>query len=84
VALNLAFLAPGEQGGLEVYARELARGLAARGDLELVLLGNRLLDEGWPDVQRVVMPVDPRRRSPRLTPLRTTASEQRMSFAMSA
>jgi len=47
---------------MEVYARELARALAARDDVELVLLGNRLLDDGWPDVARVVMPVDPRRR----------------------
>jgi glycosyltransferase involved in cell wall biosynthesis len=62
VALNLSFLAPGETGGMEVYARELARALAGRDDLELVLLGNRLLDEGWPDVDRVVLPVDPRRR----------------------
>jgi glycosyltransferase involved in cell wall biosynthesis len=62
VALNLSFLAPGETGGMEVYARELARALAERDDLELVLLGNRLLDDGWPDVDRVVMPVDPRRR----------------------
>jgi glycosyltransferase involved in cell wall biosynthesis len=62
VALNLSFLAPGETGGMEVYARELARALAARDDLEIVLLGNRLLDDGWPDVERVVMPVDPRRR----------------------
>jgi glycosyltransferase involved in cell wall biosynthesis len=62
VALNLSFLAPGETGGMEVYARELARELAARDDLEIVLLGNRLLDDRWPDVERVVMPVDPRRR----------------------
>ena len=62
VALNLSFLAPGETGGMEVYARELARALAARQGLELVLLGNRLLDDAWPHVDRVVMPVDPRRR----------------------
>jgi glycosyltransferase involved in cell wall biosynthesis len=62
VALNLSFLAPGETGGMEVYARELARALAVRDDLEVVLLGNRLLDDGWPHVERVVMPVDPRRR----------------------
>jgi glycosyltransferase involved in cell wall biosynthesis len=62
VALNLSFLTPGETGGMEVYARELARALAARDDVELVLLANRLLDDGWPDVRRVVMPVDPRRR----------------------
>jgi glycosyltransferase involved in cell wall biosynthesis len=62
VALNLSFLAPGETGGMEVYAREVARALAGRGDVDLVLLGNRLLDDGWPDVDRLVMPVDPRRR----------------------
>jgi glycosyltransferase involved in cell wall biosynthesis len=62
VALNLAFLTPGATGGMEVYARELARELAARADLELVLLGNRLLDDDWPAVDRIVMPVDPRRR----------------------
>jgi len=62
VALNLSFLAPGETGGMEVYARELARALAARDDIELVLLGNRLLDDAWPEVERIVMPVDPRRR----------------------
>jgi glycosyltransferase involved in cell wall biosynthesis len=62
VALNLSFLSPGETGGMEVYARELALALAARDDVELVLLGNQLLDDGWPDVDRLVMPVDPRRR----------------------
>jgi glycosyltransferase involved in cell wall biosynthesis len=62
VALNMSFLAPGETGGMEVYARELARALAARDDVEVVLLGNRLLDDGWPDVDRFVLPVDPRRR----------------------
>lgn len=62
VALNLSFLTPRATGGMEVYARELARALAARDDVEIVLLGNRLLDSGWPDVDRVIMPVDPRRR----------------------
>jgi glycosyltransferase involved in cell wall biosynthesis len=62
VALNLSFVAPGETGGMEVYARELARALAGRDDVELVLLGNRLLDRDWPDVARIAMPVDPRRR----------------------
>jgi glycosyltransferase involved in cell wall biosynthesis len=62
VALNLSFVAPGETGGMEVYARELARALAARGDVELVLLVNRLADDGWPAAERVAMPVDPRRR----------------------
>jgi len=62
VALNLSFLAPGETGGMEVYARELARALAERDDLEVVLLANRLLDDAWPPVERVELPVDPRRR----------------------
>jgi glycosyltransferase involved in cell wall biosynthesis len=62
VALNLSFVVPGETGGMEVYARELARALADRPDVELVLLGNRLLDDGWPEVDRRVMPIDPRRR----------------------
>jgi glycosyltransferase involved in cell wall biosynthesis len=65
VALNLAFLAPGEQGGLETYARELTRALAARGDVELVLLLNRLLarEREWGELgEPVVLPVDPRRR----------------------
>jgi glycosyltransferase involved in cell wall biosynthesis len=62
VALNLSFVVPGETGGMEVYARELARALADRPDIQLVLLGNRLLDDGWPEVERSVMPIDPRRR----------------------
>src|SRR4051794_35204953 len=62
VALNLSFLAPGEIGGMETYARELAAGLAKRPDLELVLLANRLIDDDWPQVERILMPVDPRRR----------------------
>jgi glycosyltransferase involved in cell wall biosynthesis len=47
---------------MEVYARELARALAARDDVELVLLVNELADAGWPEARRVSMPVDPRRR----------------------
>jgi glycosyltransferase involved in cell wall biosynthesis len=62
VALNLSFVAPGETGGMEVYARELARALDARDDVELVLLVNRLADDGWPESERVAIPVDPRRR----------------------
>ena len=62
VALNLSFLTPGKTGGMETYARELARALADRDDLEIVLLGNRLLDDGWPDVERIDMCVDPRNR----------------------
>jgi glycosyltransferase involved in cell wall biosynthesis len=62
VALNMSFLAPGEIGGMEVYARQLAVALAARDDVELVLLGNRLLRDDWPDVETIALPVDPRRR----------------------
>jgi len=62
VALNLSFLTPGATGGMETYSRELARALAARSDVELVLLMNSLADEDWPEVQRVPLPVDPRKR----------------------
>jgi glycosyltransferase involved in cell wall biosynthesis len=42
VGLNLVFLVPGEQGGMEVYARELLRALpAVRPDLQLVAFVNR-------------------------------------------
>lgn len=65
VALNLAFLAPGETGGMETYARELARALAARPDTELVLLLNRLVarEREWRDLGDCrELPADPRRR----------------------
>jgi glycosyltransferase involved in cell wall biosynthesis len=63
VGLNLVFLAPGEQGGLEVYARELIAALAAeRPDLRLTTFGSRLLGDGpWCDAGGVVeIDVDPR------------------------
>ena len=42
VGLNLVFLVPGEQGGMEVYARELLRALpAARPDLRITAFVNR-------------------------------------------
>ncbi|MEA2150001.1 MAG: hypothetical protein QOD69_1831 [Solirubrobacteraceae bacterium] len=42
VGLNLVFLVPGEQGGMEVYARELLRALAAeRPDIRLTAFVNR-------------------------------------------
>ncbi len=42
VGLNLIFLVPGEQGGMEVYARELLRALAGeRPDLRLTAFVNR-------------------------------------------
>jgi glycosyltransferase involved in cell wall biosynthesis len=66
VALNLAFLTPGEMGGLEVYARRLSEALARRDDLRLTLLLPRMGREGesWTPLGRVLtLPVDPRRRS---------------------
>ena len=65
VALNLAFLTPGEMGGLEVYARRLAEALAARDDVQLTLLLARpgVAEGGWTDLGLVVaLPTDPRRR----------------------
>jgi len=42
VGLNLVFLVPGEQGGMEVYARELLRALASeRPDLRVTAFVNR-------------------------------------------
>jgi glycosyltransferase involved in cell wall biosynthesis len=41
VGLNLMFLVPGETGGMEVYARELVRHLAAHDGIELVAFVNR-------------------------------------------
>jgi glycosyltransferase involved in cell wall biosynthesis len=65
VALNLAFLTPGEMGGLEVYSRRLSEALARRDDVELtLLLGRASAVEGpWADLGKVLaLPVDPRRR----------------------
>ena len=61
VALNLVFLVPGETGGMEVYARELARRLVARDDLEVVALVNREAAAGWDGPMRLV-PVNARNR----------------------
>ena len=44
-ALNLAFLTPGEMGGLEVYARRLAAALAKRDDVQLTLLLPRMVTQ---------------------------------------
>jgi glycosyltransferase involved in cell wall biosynthesis len=66
VVLNLAFLTPGEMGGLEVYARRLGEALARRDDLRLTLLLPRIGRdaESWTPLGRVLtLPVDPRRRS---------------------
>jgi glycosyltransferase involved in cell wall biosynthesis len=65
IGLNLSFLEPGQMGGLEVYARELAAALAARGDVDLVLLLNRraAAEPPWSGLgETVVLGVDPARR----------------------
>ncbi len=67
VGLNLVFLVPGEQGGLEVYARELLRALpAARPDLRLTAFVNREARAAggeWDEVADVVeVPVHARNR----------------------
>jgi glycosyltransferase involved in cell wall biosynthesis len=66
VGLNLAFLTPGEMGGLEVYSRQIAAALAAREDVRLTLFLSRpaAADRWWRELGRVVdLGVDPRRRS---------------------
>jgi glycosyltransferase involved in cell wall biosynthesis len=63
VALNLAFLTPGEMGGLEVYARRLAEALARRDDVQLTLMPPRAAAADWTALGRVLaLPTDPRRR----------------------
>jgi glycosyltransferase involved in cell wall biosynthesis len=65
VGLNLVFLAPGEQGGMEIYARELIAAMAVeRPDLRITTFANRVLGPGpWDDAGGVVvLPVDPRNR----------------------
>jgi glycosyltransferase involved in cell wall biosynthesis len=67
VGLNLCFLVPGEQGGMEIYARELVERLAARDDLDLVAFLSRetaAADDGpWGDLVRAkVAPVSARNR----------------------
>ena len=63
VGVNLLFLAPGEMGGLEVYARELVAALARRDDVQLTLFLNRLAGPEWRELAPVAeAPVDPRRR----------------------
>src|SRR3954454_1927686 len=60
VVLNLVFLTPGEQGGMEIYARELIRRLAQRDDLRLTAFVNREGEGGdWGDgVREVLVPVN--------------------------
>jgi glycosyltransferase involved in cell wall biosynthesis len=65
VGLNLAFLAPGEMGGLEVYSRQLVAALAAREDLRLTLFLGRpaAAERSWRELGEVVeIGLDPRRR----------------------
>ena len=63
VGFNLLFLAPGEMGGLEVYAREMVAALARRDDVQLTLFLNRLAGPEWRELAPVAeAPVDPRRR----------------------
>jgi glycosyltransferase involved in cell wall biosynthesis len=65
VGLNLTFLTPGTMGGLEVYARQLAEALAARGDIELTLFLARpaAAEPAWRELGRtVVLGLDPGRR----------------------
>ena len=62
VGLNLVFLVPGETGGMEVYARELAARLARRADLRVTAFVSRAA-RGWSEeVATAVLPVDARRR----------------------
>jgi glycosyltransferase involved in cell wall biosynthesis len=66
VALNAVFLVPGETGGMEVYARELVRRLAALPGLEPVAIVSRAAGGAapWGDaVETVVAPVDARSRA---------------------
>jgi glycosyltransferase involved in cell wall biosynthesis len=66
VALNLAFLTPGEMGGIEIYSRRLSEALARRDDVQLTLMLPRAAaaEQSWRVLGRVVaLPVDPRRRA---------------------
>jgi glycosyltransferase involved in cell wall biosynthesis len=65
VGVNLAFLAPREMGGLEVYSRELVAALAGRSDIRMTLFVNRLLarEPRWRELGDVtVLELDPRHR----------------------
>ena len=64
VGVNLLFIAPGEMGGLEVYARELVAALAKRDDVRLTLFLNRLAGPEWDGLAPVaVARIDPRNRA---------------------
>jgi glycosyltransferase involved in cell wall biosynthesis len=62
VGLNLVFLVPGETGGMEVYARELARRLAARDDLRVTAFVSRAAAR-FAEAETQVLGVDPRNRA---------------------
>jgi glycosyltransferase involved in cell wall biosynthesis len=61
VGLNLAFLTPGNQGGLEVYARKLIEGLLAHDDLQLTAFVSRSAGDLslGSRVHTVVLPITP-------------------------
>jgi glycosyltransferase involved in cell wall biosynthesis len=64
VALNLAFLTPGEMGGLEVYARRVTEALAVRDDVRLTMLLPRGQARDWAEFGEVIaLRLDPRRRT---------------------
>ena len=64
VGVNLLFLAPGEMGGLEVYARELVTALAGRKEVRLSLFLNRLAGPEWRELAPgLTADIDPRRRT---------------------
>jgi glycosyltransferase involved in cell wall biosynthesis len=58
VGLNLIFLVPGQTGGMEVYARELAPRLAAMNDLRITAFVNRETAGEDLGCDRVVVPVE--------------------------
>jgi glycosyltransferase involved in cell wall biosynthesis len=67
VALNLVFLTPGETGGMEVYARELATRLAKIPGIDPIAIVNELAAQDeeapWSNlVEREIAPVDARDR----------------------
>jgi glycosyltransferase involved in cell wall biosynthesis len=62
VALNLVYLVPGETGGMETYARELAPRLAAADGLRVTALVNREAAGEDFGCEQVVVPVHARNR----------------------
>jgi glycosyltransferase involved in cell wall biosynthesis len=67
IALNLVFLVPGETGGMETYARELAPRLADLDGLRVTALVNReAAAAGGPWTESMAMEVVPVRASNRL------------------